>query len=104
MEYVPDLPPGAWASAEAEEGFQRLLERRESIIAVFRQGLYLSLCGSYPPPPRSPELFRARLEREHKINCDKVEAEIKEHCKRYYVPDAKVWEPDFELRWVRIDD
>ncbi len=103
MEFVPKLPPGAWVSREAVEHWEALLERRDSIIQVFRQGVYLCLREPTDSRRSSNLAVRARLEREHKANCDQVEAALKAQCRQCYVLDGQEWETDFELDWVPID-
>ena len=103
MEFVPKLPPGAWASLKAEEHWQALLERRDSIIQVYRQGVYLSLRDPTNSLRYSNPAFRARIEQEHKAGCDEIEAALKAHCRQSYVLDGGVWESNFEFDWVPID-
>ena len=104
MELVPKLPPGAWVSLKAEEHWQALLERRDSIIQVYQQGIYRSLYDPTSSRRYSNPAFRARIEREHKASCDEIEAALKAHCRQSYVLDGGVWEPTFELDWVPNDD
>jgi hypothetical protein len=102
MVMIPDLPPGAWVSPEAEGHWEALLETWETIGVVFRQNLYLSIFDPRIAARYARPEYRARLESQHKIDWEKVEASLREHLNRYYVFDDKDRVFEFDLWWRSI--
>jgi hypothetical protein len=104
MRYVPVLPPGRWRSPEDEAHWDMLLEWHETVGVLYRQQLYRTHVDPEFAARMENVAFRTRFEKKHKEKCDQVEAAVKSHIERNYIPDAGTLEADFELQWVFTED
>src|SRR5262245_4413042 len=104
MDYLPLLPPGEWRTKEAEDHWSAILEWRESVTNSYRQQLYLAMTDARFASRMANSDYRTRFEREHKANCDQVDAAAQLHLKEHYVLTSGRWDPDFKLQWVPSDE
>lgn len=100
MRYVIELPPGQWRSAADEAEWEEILDWHASIGDQYRQQVYLALTDPKFAARMAHPAYRARIEREHKERCDRVDAAARSHLDRSYTPEGGVWDADFEFRWV----
>lgn len=100
MGYSPILPPGKWRSTHDKVQWDMLLEWHETVGVLYRQQLYRAHTDPKFATRMENPAFRNRLEKEHKEKCDQVDAAVRSHIARNYIPDDGALEADFELEWA----
>ena len=101
--HVVILPPGRWRSPQDEAHWRSILDWRDTVADTYRQRIYLAMTNPRFGARMSNPEYRARVEREHKQLCERIEAAARSHLEQGYVPDSGAWDAGFELEWVADD-